>query len=90
MSYKKNLIKANGFPTLYGYECGNGAAEIVTQPNGEIRIVRLTPFCNGFDVKGNGVWERYYYNAFPSRSLCARKAESAWKRLVKDVRKGLR
>ena len=35
MSYKKNLIKANGFPTLYDYGCGNGMAEIVTQPNGE-------------------------------------------------------
>ena len=84
------LVKNNGFPTLYGYGRGNGMAEIVTQPNGEIRIVRLSPFCNGFNVKGNGVWEQYYYEDFPSRSICARKAESAWRRLVRDIRKGRR
>ena len=84
------LVKNNGFPTLYGYGCGNGMAKIVTQPNGDTKIIRLSPFCNGFNVKGNGVWEQYYYEDFPSRSICARKAESAWRRLVKDVRKGKR
>ena len=49
------LVKNNGFPTLYGYGCGNGMAEIVTQPNGDTKIIRLSPFCNGFNVKGNGV-----------------------------------
>ena len=90
MSYSRKLIKRNGYPTLYGYGCGNGMAEVVTQPDGHTCIVRLTPFCNGLNVKGNGVLEQYFYNQFPSRSIRARKAESAWKRLVKDIRKGKR
>ena len=30
------LSKNNGFPTLYGYGCGNGMAEIVTQLDGHL------------------------------------------------------
>ena len=57
MHCESKLVKRNGYPTLYGYGCGNGMAEVVTQPDGHTCIVRLTPFCNGLNVKGNGVLE---------------------------------
>ena len=63
----KRMIKANGFPSLYGYACGYGE-----ETNGGKVYIKLTPFCNGIEVKGGGEWSQFYYWDYERPALAAK------------------
>lgn len=70
------IMKANGFPTLYGYACGYG--KDYTRQDGV--WISLRPFCNGLEVKGGGSWDQFFYEDYPTRAKAAQAAEREFER----------